>query len=144
MSDKDLNTGSDVVSDYQNEYTVKLKERFLNFSVEILRFLYTLPIKKEHDVLKYQLSKSATSIGANYEEAQSSTYKEFIQKVRTALREANETKYWLEIINRLNIGNNKKIIHLTDEAKQISLILGSIVSKADKKNKEGIQKTNEK
>jgi len=144
MSDKDLNTGSDVVSDYQNEYTVKLKERFLNFSVEILRFLYTLPIKKEHDVLKYQLSKSATSIGANYEEAQSSTYKEFIQKVRTALREANETKYWLEIINRLNIGNNEKIIHLTDEAKQISLILGSIVSKADKKNKEGIQKTNEK
>ena len=128
---------SEAVSDYQSEYTIKLKERFLNFSVEVIRFLYSIPARKEHDVLKYQLSKSSTSIGANYEEAQSSTYREFIQKIRIALREANETKYWLEIIRRLNIGQSEKILNLINEANQISLILGSIASKADRKLKEG-------
>ena len=43
----------------------ELRDRLLNFSVDILSFLSTLPYKKEYDVLRYQLSKSATSIGAN-------------------------------------------------------------------------------
>jgi len=44
----------------------ELRERLLNFSVEILKFLKALPYRNEFDVLRYQLSKSATSIGANY------------------------------------------------------------------------------
>ena len=133
MNNIEFGSNSEVVSDYQNEYTIKLRERFLDFSVVIIQFLNTLPLKREYDVLKYQLSKSATAIGANYEEAQSSTYKEFIQKVRIALREANETKYWLEIIRRLNAGNPDQNAELIDEVNQLSLILGSIASKADKK-----------
>ncbi|MHB2149557.1 four helix bundle protein [Calditrichota bacterium LG25] len=43
----------------------EFRERLLNFSVNILSFLNTLPYKKEYEVLRYQLSKSATSIGAN-------------------------------------------------------------------------------
>jgi len=107
----------------------------LNFSVNILSFLNTLPYKKEYEVLRYQLSKSATSIGANYEESQNSTYKEFIHRVKIALREASETRYWLAIIDRMDISNKQQCAHLIDEAKQISLILGSIASKADKKER---------
>jgi hypothetical protein len=36
----------------------------LTFTVEVIKFIGTIPFKKEYDVLKYQLSKSATSIGA--------------------------------------------------------------------------------
>jgi len=53
--------------------------------------LATSPYKKEYNVLRYQLLRSATSIGANYEESQSTTFTEFIQKLRIALREANES-----------------------------------------------------
>ena len=111
----------------------EFRERLLNFSVNIIHFLNTLPYRKEYEVLRYQLSKAATSIGANYEESQTTTYKEFIQKVRIALREANETKYWLEIIRRLNAGNPDQCAELINEVAQLSLILGSIASKADKK-----------
>ena len=67
------------------------------------------------------------------EESQSSTYKEFIQRVKIALREANETIYWLKIIEKLNISDNKINVSLINDAEEIALILGSIAAKASKK-----------
>jgi len=55
--------------------------------------------------------------------------------VRISLREANESKYWLKIMDRLDIGDKEKRIYLLKEAKEIALILGSIVSKLDRKVK---------
>ena len=117
----------------KSHYKVDLDKRLLLFSVNIIKFLQTLPYKKEFEVFRYQLSKSATSVGANFEEAQSTTYKEFIQKLRISLREANESKYWLRVIKELNISNAQKTDELLKEVEEISKILGSIVSKADKK-----------
>ncbi len=118
---------------------IELRDRLLDFSVAVFKMLKEIPYRKEYDVLRYQLSKSATSIGANYEESQNTTYKDFIHKVKIALREANETKYWISLIERLEIGKNEQLTILSDEARQISLILGAIASKADKKIKEGIK-----
>jgi len=120
----------------KNEKNKEFRDRLLDFSVDILKFLKTIPYRKEFDVLRYQLSKSATSIGANYEESQSTTYKEFLQRIKIALREANETIYWLKIIEKLDISKQEQKEFLLNEAKEISLILGSIASKADKKLKE--------
>ncbi len=114
------------------EFVEKLRERLLDFAVDILRFLNSLPYNKEFDVLKYQLSKSATSIGANYEESQASTHKEFITKNRIALREAKESLYWLKIIQKMQIGNKKTLENLISECKEITSMFGSIVSNADK------------
>jgi len=126
---------AEFIAERIEEYKSDLRERLLNFSVEVIRFLSSVPYKREYDVLKYQLSKSATSIGANYEESQSTTFKEFIQKLRITLREANESKYWLNIIDRLNLGDKNKRKLLMKESQEISLIIGSIVSKADRKAK---------
>ena len=49
------------MSDFNKEF----RERLLNFSVNVIKFLKHIPYRKEYDVLRYQLSKSATSIGAN-------------------------------------------------------------------------------
>jgi four helix bundle protein len=70
------------------------------------------------------------------EESQNASYREFIQRVKIALREANETKYWLRIIKKLEISNTNIIEELCDEASQITLILGAIASKAEKKTKD--------
>jgi four helix bundle protein len=107
----------------------------VNFAVDIIKFLATIPKSSEYNVLKYQLSKAGSSVGANYEESQSSTYREFAQRTRIALRESNESKFWLKVIDKLNIGDRKKLDYLSNEAEEISRILGSIVSKVDRKLK---------
>ena len=99
-----------------DEFNKAFRERLLNFSVDIIQFLKTVPYRKEYDVLRYQLSKSATSIGANYEESQTSTYKEFLQKIKISLREANETIYWLKLIEKLDIADKKSSTKLIDES----------------------------
>ena len=105
----------------------------LTYAVNTLKLLMSLPKKRELDVIRYQLSKSATSIGANYEEAQSSSEKEFVQKLRIALREANESKYWYKIIKELDIVRTENLEVLIKESNELSLILGSIVSKLYRK-----------
>ena len=111
----------------------KFRLRLLDFAVNILRMISKLPYKKEYDVIRFQLSRSATSIGANYEESQSCTYREFLQKIRIALREANETKYWLNIIKKLNMIETKNADTFINEVSEITNILGAIASKTDKK-----------
>jgi four helix bundle protein len=77
-----------------------------------------------------QLLKSATSVGANLEEAKAgSSRREFVRYVEIALREARETAYWLRICVVLRVGPDDELKRLTDEANQICRILGSIVVK---------------
>ncbi len=116
-------------SDQKN---VEFRKRLLMFSVNTIKFLNTVPGKKEFDVIRYQLSKSATAIGANYEESQNTTYREFAHKVKIALREASETKYWLRILEELAVGNADRVRQLTGEVEEIIKILGAIASKTGK------------
>ena len=69
----------------------------VEFSLEIIDFCEYLEGKRKY-VLSRQILKSATSIGANVHEAQSPESKaDFIHKMKIAYKEAEETKYWLEI-----------------------------------------------
>ena len=122
-----------LIKEVENKYRTDLRQRLLDFAVNTIKLLMKLPNKKEFDVIRYQLSKSASSIGANYEESQASSEKEFVQKLRIALREANESKYWYKIIERLEILKTEDLKRLIKESNEISLILGSIVSKMHKK-----------
>lgn len=102
----------------------------LKFSVDCLKFLGTIPYKKEYDVFRYQLSRSATSIGANYEESQACSRKEFIARISICLREARETKYWFNIIKNLDIGNKETVAVLYNEITEITNIFGAILVKS--------------
>mgnify|MGYP000347831600 CR=1 FL=1 len=65
-----------------NEETKKLLKRTFNFGVDCLLYLNNLPIQEKFKVPKYQLAKSSTSNGANYEEAQAGeSKKDFIHKI---------------------------------------------------------------
>jgi four helix bundle protein len=89
--------------------------------------------RKEFDVFKYQLSKSVTSIGANYEEAQGAySKKEFASKIGICLKEARETNYFLRLIESLSISDNNIISRLTAESEEISKIFAVILIKIRK------------
>ena len=77
-----------LIRENANNYKIDLRKRLFIFSKSVLLLIMRLPDKKEFDVFRYQLSKSATAIGANYEESQATTFAEFKQKIHICLREA--------------------------------------------------------
>ena len=108
-----------------------LCERLFEFAVGVIDFLKTFPYSPENKTIRTQLSKSACSSGANYEEAQAGSSKaDFTNKVRISLREMRESNYWLRIIKRtVQEVNVAKMDYLIKESGELKNILGSIVQK---------------
>jgi four helix bundle protein len=78
----------------------KIKELSFGFSLKIIG-LYKMLIQHNEYVISKQLLKSATSIGANVEEADAAqTKREFATKMSIASKEARETKYWLRLLDK--------------------------------------------
>ena len=71
------------------------------FAIRIIRLYQYLCKEKQEYVLSKQLLRSGTSIGANIAEAQQAQSKpDFVHKMSIALKEANETQYWLKLLYR--------------------------------------------
>ena len=76
----------------------KLRDISLDFAVSIINLVKELKVQKE-TIISNQIGRSGTSIGANIREAQYAHSKaDFISKLQIALKEANETGYWLELL----------------------------------------------
>ena len=110
-----------------------LQKRLFQFSIDIIKEVRNLPNSKEYQVISYQILKSATSVGANYEEAQGAVSKaDFANKVAISLKEIRETNYWIRII--IAIDNQKmNWAVLEKESNQLIKILGAIYNKTAKK-----------
>jgi four helix bundle protein len=81
------------------EFAKKLEKRTREFAVRIIRLSCTLSNTPEARVIRSQMTKSGTSIGANYHEANRARSKaDFKNKIKICESEASETQYWLEII----------------------------------------------
>jgi four helix bundle protein len=109
-----------------------LCERLFEFSVSSIEFLKKLPYSPENKTIRTQLSKSACSAGANYEEAQAGSSKaDFTNKIRISLREMRESNYWLRIIKRtVKEVNETKLDSLIKESVELKNILGKIVQRS--------------
>ena len=81
------------------EFKKELEARTLGFSIRVFKLLKALPKNSAMRVISYQLGKSASSIGANYREAnRAESGDDFAHKVSIALKEASETHYWLQVL----------------------------------------------
>lgn len=97
------------------------------FSLQILQ-LYKLLIKHNEYIISKQLLKSATSIGANVEEAgAASSRKDFISKMTIASKEAREARYWLRLLVEDQFLKNYDFTELISEINRIINILTKIV-----------------
>ncbi len=80
------------------EFSKELEKRTRKFAVAIIRLSTTLPNTPEANVVRNQLTKCGTSVGANYREANRSRSKaDFKNKITICETEASETQYWLEV-----------------------------------------------
>lgn len=111
------------------EERIKLSERLLNFSAGVIRLARALRRGPVDNHLARQIVRSATSAGANYEEACSGESRaDFIHKLQIALKELNETLYWLRLIDKSSqIKSNEELKALTKENKELCAILARSV-----------------
>ncbi|MBI4812801.1 four helix bundle protein [Candidatus Falkowbacteria bacterium] len=110
-----------------------LEERTAKFGEGIILFCKTIKYNEINKPLINQLVRSATSIGANYMEAnQGCSKKDFINKIRISQKEANESKHWLRMIAVANENLKEECRKLWKEAHELTLIFAKI-SKSCKK-----------
>lgn len=110
-----------------------LEERVEKFAENIIDLIKKARINITNKNIIEQLIRSATSIGANYFEANgASSKKDFINKIAISKKEAIETQYWLRMLNKTDNYLKEEIIKLWDEARQIGMILSKIISNVRK------------
>lgn len=112
-----------------------LKQRTFIFSLNIIKFLETMPENYIFQTINKQLLRSGTSVGANIAEGQSAaSRKEFINFYKIALKSANETKYWLDILANIHNKAFSVISSLQKETIEISKIIGKCIINLKKMN----------
>ncbi|MFH1048383.1 MAG: four helix bundle protein [Patescibacteria group bacterium] len=105
-----------------------LETRTMKFSEDIIIFVSKLSKNNINNPLINQLIRSATSIGANYCEANgASSKKDFKNKIYICKKEAKETKYWLQLISISNPEHKEQCRKLWKEAQELTLIFSKIV-----------------
>ncbi|MFH1940764.1 MAG: four helix bundle protein [bacterium] len=109
-----------------------IQEKSYAFALNVIRFVRKFPRTNEGFVIGQQLLKSATSIGANVEEAIGGFSKsDFTHKMNIALKEAREANYWLRLIRDSGLAKYSVEILIT-ESEEIRKILTAIVKSAQK------------
>lgn len=112
----------------------------MDFAVSIINLVKHLKEKRE-SIISNQIGRSGTSIGANIREAQYAHGKsDFIAKLQIALKEANETEYWLELLYKTDYINEKEFKNLNSVCTNIRVMLISSINTA-KKNMNHSEKT---
>ena len=101
----------------------KLVELSMDFSVDIINLVKHL--KANHEtIISNQIGRSGTSIGANIHEAQyAQGTKDFISKFEIALKEANETGYWLELLYRTKYIDEQTFKALSSKCTSLRVML---------------------
>lgn len=108
-----------------NDNVIEIKS--FNFSIRIVNLYRHLTEVKNESVLSKQLLRSGTSIGANVSEAECGQSKaDFRAKMNIALKEANETNYWLRLLSKTNYINEKEFESLENDIKEIIALLTAI------------------
>ncbi|NCO63454.1 MAG: four helix bundle protein [Flavobacteriales bacterium] len=111
-----------------------IKNKSYQFAVRIVNLYKFLIEDKKEFVLSKQLLRSGTSIGANVREAEHAESKaDFVHKLSIALKEANETEYWLDLLKGTSYLNNSEYISIQDDIKEILKLLTSIIKTSKQK-----------
>ena len=100
-----------------------LSSQSMDFAVSIISLVKKLKENRE-SVISNQIGRSGTSIGANIREAQYAHGKaDFVAKLQIALKEANETGYWLELLSRTGYITETEFRSLSDACASLRVML---------------------
>ncbi len=113
-----------------------IESKSFDFAVRIVNLYRVLTKEKTEYILSKQLLKSGTSIGANVAEAEKGQSRaDFNAKMNVALKEANETDYWLRLLYATEYLNEKEFSSIKNDIDEIIAILTSICKKTNNSEK---------
>jgi four helix bundle protein len=106
----------------------QMKHRTQSLALRVIRMIESMPKTKTSRVLGDQFLGSATSIGANYRACcRAKSTRDFINKLKIVGEEADETLFWLELIEKAEIFKSEKLVPLNNETNEIlSIVVASI------------------
>ena len=108
------------------EIGIKLRKKSFEFALRIVKLARFLETDKKDWVLSRQILKSGTSIGANVRESRfAQSTADFVSKLTIALKEAEETEYWLELLTAADMISEKQRISLE---KDLNWIIATLVN----------------
>ena len=116
--------------------TDELKKRTKEFALRVIKLAGALPNSTIGRVIKGQLLRCGTSVGANYRAAKrAKSTADFINKMGTVEEEADESMYWMELIVEADLMSEKRISDLYNEADEILAMVVSSIKTARKRKK---------
>ena len=102
-------------------------EKSFEFAVRIVNLYKYLTAEKKEYVLSKQLLRCGTSIGANVAEAQKAqSHADFVTKMCIASKEANETDYWLRLLNRTEYISQRQFVSMRRDVNELIALLTAI------------------
>lgn len=114
----------------QELHPFDLEERTAIFGESVIDLVKTLSKSALIQSIIIQLLRSATSVGANYMEANGAeSKKDFYHKIGIVIKEIKETKHWLRMLARIDDTHSETIRSLWTEAQELTLIFSSIRKK---------------
>jgi len=115
--------------DDKNKLRQEFKLRLYKYIIRLLKFLVKLPDDAVTQEIKKQLTKSGTSMGANYFEAEAaSSRKDYQNYFHISLKSTNESKFWLAVLRDANLCPNNllsELEYLLKETKELANIFAS-------------------
>ena len=109
-------------------------KKSFEFAVRIINFYKKFSHENKEYVLSRQILRSGTSIGANVREAEHAQSKaDFIHKLSIALKEANETEYWLDLLYETNYLTDEEFLNVKNKNIEILKLLTSIINTSKNK-----------
>ncbi|HYY29614.1 MAG TPA: four helix bundle protein [Chthoniobacterales bacterium] len=113
---------------------IDLPQRTKQFALMVIRLFGSLPKRTEAQILGAQLLRSGTGAGANYREAHRARSKaEFIAKCGDALRELEESSYWMELLAEGNIVQSEALLQIVQECNELTAIFVTIINRAKRR-----------
>lgn len=120
-----------------------IHKRIFDFVIEVLKVIKYIPVTVENKIIVNQLIRSATSCGANDQEADGvSSKRDFIHCYTIVRKELKETHYWLSVLSALDSKLEAKLAELVKENKELIKIVSKIISNAALGNHQINQSTN--
>lgn len=113
-----------------------LLKRTKEIGLEVIALVDLLPSKSSANVLSRQIVRSSTSIGANYRAAcRAKSTADFINKLKIVEEEADETIYWLEILEESKYLQSHQVEKIKKETEEVlSMVVASIITLKKKLN----------
>ena len=105
-----------------------IRQKTMDFAIRIMKLKRFLQMRKEFDI-SGQVTRSGTAIGALVREAEYAESKQdFIHKMRIALKETNETSYWLELLFKTDVLDENSYVSISEDNEELKRMLVCIIN----------------